>query len=250
MTQAPASPRLAGNLLWLGFFLFILASWGVLWGMAGMSGLDPFGRVVGPNMMPMVAVGPIFGMWSLMMAAMMLPTLVPTLRTYERLIRPGVGTRPGWLGVLGGFFGVWLAFAAGIALLQAQLASAGLIDQLGAVGSRRAAGALLVLAGLWQYTRAKAVCHGVCIGPMAWFLGRWRPGLVGGARMGAGLGAFCVGCCWTYMALGFAGGTMNLSWMGIATLLMVLEKLPQIGLRVLRPSGALMVAGGIAWGIS
>ena len=81
---------------------------------------------------------------------------------------------------------------------------------------------------------------------MAWFLGRWRPGAAGGARMGAGLGAYCVGCCWGIMALGFAGGVMNMLWMGLATLFMVLEKLPQIGHRLTRPAGGLLIAGGLA----
>ncbi len=84
---------------------------------------------------------------------------------------------------------------------------------------------------------------------MGWFLGRWRSGLGGGIRMGAGLGAYCVGCCWTYMVMMFVGGTMNLALMGAATLLMVLEKLPDVGLVLRRPIGLAMVAGGIAWGV-
>ena len=246
---AISRPHPTGALLWLAFFAAILAAWIWLWRMAGMSGLDSLGRAVGPDMMPMVTFAPLFGMWAAMMAAMMLPTLVPTLRTYEGLIRPGVGSHTGWLGVLAGYFAVWVGFAAGIAVAQAALIAVGVLDALGAVGSPLAAGALLVGAGVWQFTRAKELCHGVCVSPMSWFLGRWRPGFTGGVRMGAGLGAFCVGCCWTYMALGFAGGTMNLAWMGIATLLMVLEKLPDVGLLDLCPVGALMIAGGVAWGL-
>ena len=76
---------------------------------------------------------------------------------------------------------------------------------------------------------------------MAYFLGRWRPGARGGLRMGLGLGAFCVGCCWGFMALGFVGGVMSLLWMGAATVFMVLEKLPQIGRRTRRPMGAALL---------
>ena len=63
--------------------------------------------------------------------------------------------------------------------------------------------------------------------------------------MGLGLGAFCVGCCWGFMVLGFVGGVMNLAWMGLATAFMILEKLPQIGHVVTRPMGAILIAGGI-----
>ena len=68
--------------------------------------------------------------------------------------------------------------------------------------------------------------------------------------MGLGLGAFCVGCCWGFMALGFVGGVMNLLWMGLATLFMVIEKLPDIGHRVTKPMGVLLIAGGVLLGFS
>jgi len=45
--------------------------------------------------------------------------------------------------------------------------------------------------------------------------------------------------------LGFVGGVMNLLWMGLATLFMVLEKLPQLGHRVVRPLGIAMILGGV-----
>ena len=63
--------------------------------------------------------------------------------------------------------------------------------------------------------------------------------------MGLGLGAFCVGCCWGFMALGFVGGVMNLTWMGLATVFMVMEKLPQIGHAVTKPMGILLLLGGV-----
>jgi predicted metal-binding membrane protein len=37
---------------------------------------------------------------------------------------------------------------------------------------------------------------------------------------------------------------MSLLWMGAATLFMVLEKLPQIGQRVTKPMGVLLILGG------
>ena len=64
--------------------------------------------------------------------------------------------------------------------------------------------------------------------------------------MGLGLGAFCVGCCWGFMVLGFVGGVMSLLWMGLATLFMVLEKLPQIGHYVTKPMGFALILAGLA----
>ena len=229
---------------WLAFFAAILIAWAVMYLSAAMTGVDWIGRPTGPNMMPMDSFGALVPMWGIMMAAMMLPTMVPTLTTYEALMRSADGTRAGWWGVLLGYFVVWAGFAAIIATAQVALARAGLIDGRG-IGAIWLSALLLVVAGAFQFTRAKEVCHGVCHAPMTWFLGHWRTGFAGGLRMGAGLGAFCVGCCWTFMALGFVGGIMSLLWMGLATFFMVLEKLPQIGHRVIRPLGAALVCAGI-----
>jgi predicted metal-binding membrane protein len=63
--------------------------------------------------------------------------------------------------------------------------------------------------------------------------------------MGAGMGAFCAGCCWGLMALGFVGGTMSLVWMGLATLFMVVEKLPELGTHVTKPMGIVLMTAGL-----
>ncbi|MCB1340663.1 MAG: DUF2182 domain-containing protein [Pseudooceanicola sp.] len=206
-------------------------------------------RTMDPGMdmdMPMARFWPLAGMWALMMAAMMLPTMVPTLATYEDLMASANGSRAGWLGVLAGYSIVWGLFALGIAGVQLALLHGGVIDMLGIARSSWFAGGLLVVVGLFQFSRAKAVCHGVCHSPMGYFLGNWRPGAAGGLRMGLGLGAYCAGCCWGFMALGFVGGMMSLLWMGLATVFMVMEKLPQIGHRVVKPMGVALVLAGVA----
>ncbi|WP_146587813.1 DUF2182 domain-containing protein [Puniceibacterium confluentis] len=238
--------------LWLGYFAVILGAWAVLYAMSVGMGLDLLGRpgpgMSPPTVMPMARFAPLFAMWAVMMAAMMLPTLVPTLRSYEDLMTSANGTRAGWLGVLLGYFAVWVGFAAVIAALQLRLLSAGLVDGLGVATTRGLSVGLLLLVGLYQFSRAKAVCHGVCHAPTLYFLRHWRTGIDGGLRMGLGLGVYCAGCCWGFMALGFVGGVMSLAWMGLATLCMVIEKLPQVGRYVTRPIGAALVAGAVAMG--
>jgi predicted metal-binding membrane protein len=236
--------------LWLTFFASILAAWWVMYAMSIGMGLDVFGRAT-PSMNPMMmdmmmgSFTPLFIMWAAMMAAMMLPTLVPTLRAYEDLIASADGTRAGWSGVLLGYFAVWVAFAAGIAGLQLTLRSLGVVDMMGAATSLWITAAVLIAVGAFQFSRVKEICHGVCHAPMHYFLGHWRRGPIGGLRMGLGLGIFCVGCCWGFMALGFAGGVMSLLWMGAATFFMVLEKLPQIGHRITKPLGVALIVAGL-----
>jgi predicted metal-binding membrane protein len=188
---------------------------------------------------------PLFGMWAVMMAAMMLPTMVPTLKSYEDLMISADGTRIGWIGLLLGYSIIWVTFSALITAFQLILLSLGLVDMMGKVKSIWISSALLIIAGAFQFTRAKEVCHGICHSPMSYFLGNWKIGFNGGLRMGLGLGAFCVGCCWLFMVLGFAGGVMNFLWMGLATLFMVIEKLPAIGHYVIRPMGAVLIASGV-----
>ena len=187
---------------------------------------------------------PLAGMWAIMMAAMMLPTMVPTLRSYEDLMVSANGNRLGWLGVLLGYSIVWVLFSLIISSTQLALLFLNVVDTMGKAKYLWLSGALLVVAGAFQFTRAKEVCHGVCHSPMSYFIGHWRAGFSGGLRMGLSLGAYCVGCCWLFMVLGFAGGVMNFLWMGLATLMMVLEKLPQLGHFLVKPLGILLILSG------
>ena len=189
---------------------------------------------------------PLAGMWAVMMAAMMLPTMVPTMRSYEDLMVSADGTRIGWIGVFLGYAIVWISFALVITVVQMVLLSFNIVDMMGRAKSLWVSAALLMLAGAFQFTHAKEVCHGVCHSPMSYFLGHWKTGLNGGVRMGVSLGAYCVGCCWLFMVLGFAGGVMNFLWMGLATLMMVLEKLPQLGHFLVKPLGSILILSGLS----
>jgi predicted metal-binding membrane protein len=139
--------------------------------MARMSGLDWLGVPRGMNMMPMESLGALVAMWGVMMAAMMLPTLVPTLTTYEALIASADGSRAGWIGVVLGYLAVWLGGAVLLALAQLGLLRAGAVDSLGIATSVWVQAGLLVAVGAFQFTRLKETCHGVCHAPMQYFLG-------------------------------------------------------------------------------
>ena len=229
-----------------------------------MSGMEQMPKSAGmgsnssmPNMagemnmdMPMTHFLPLFGMWAVMMAAMILPTMVPTLKSYEDLMISADGTRSGWMGLLLGYSLVWLVFAALITVAQLGLLELKIVNMMGLASSIWVSAALLIVAGAYQFSRAKAICHGVCHSPMMYSIGSWKPGFSGGLRMGLGLGAFCAGCCWLFMVLGFAGGVMNFLWISLATLFMVIEKLPEIGHRVIRPMGVILIILGIGLGMA
>ena len=229
---------------WLGFFAAILAAWGAVYSMArGGSGW-----ICGPDVVFLLPLGgfwALFGMWSVMMLAMMLPTLVPTLRAYDDLPRATGAGRAGWLGLVGGYGAVWIIGSAGFAGVQVMALRYGLIGFSGAASNLWLAAALFVLAGLWQFTRTKEACQSGCLTPMQYFMARWQPGFTGGWRMGVDFGIVCVGCCWAIMALAFVGGVMSLLWMGLATVFMVAEKLPDIGAHLRRPGGIALLTAGL-----
>lgn len=235
---------------WLAFFAAVILSWLAMYWMAVRMGISVLGKQAGMmNMAGMPAMGSpamLVPMWAVMMIAMMGPTFVHTASTYEALMKSANGTCGGWVGLVLGFFAVWAGFAVVIALAQAWLMRVGWLDMFGVSTTLWVTVALLIIVGSFQFTRVKEVCQGVCQAPINYFLGHWRPGGSGGFRMGMGLGTFCVGCCWGYMVLGFAGGVMNLLWMGLATVIMVLEKLPPVAHYVSKPVGVVLIVTGLA----
>jgi predicted metal-binding membrane protein len=72
----------------------------------------------------------------------------------------------------------------------------------------------------------------------------WRAGVGGGLYLGTANGFYCLGCCWALMLLLFAGGVMNLWWIGALTVFVLLEKVAPDGAQGGRLSGILIVALG------
>jgi len=244
------------DMFWLGLFGAVLTAWSGLYLMNLEIGLDVFGRPgLWAETLRALCIGPqaslagwltVWGMWAMMGIAMMLPTLVPTLTTYDRFAARLEAPVAGQVGLVIGFLVVWLGFSVAAAAAQVALSATALIDDYGAANGAFVQGFLLVLAGSWQFSPVKTHCQTACLSPMSYFLGRFRPGFNGGVRMGLEVGLYCLGCCWAIMALGFVGGVMNLVWMGLATLFMVMEKLPGLGHTLRVPAGAALITAGLA----
>lgn len=186
----------------------------------------------------------LFIMWALMALAMMAPSFVPTLSTYSDVIEAGAGKRSDFYALIAGYLAAWLFYALGATGLQMLLAERTLIDAEGRSLSLALNAGLLIVAGMYQFSTLKDACLSRCRMPLTFFMERWRGGTAGAVSMGFRLGVICVACCWALMLVGFVGGIMSLLWMGVATVLMTLEKLPRLGRYVTRPLGALFLAGG------
>ena len=236
------------GLHWLLLFGGILLAWAALFAMSVPENLRDAGALYGADfwvslctMTPDAAgAGKMALMWVLMSAAMMAPTALPALRTYDDL---GHVTSTGFGKLVGGYLGAWLGFSLVAAAAQVALFRAGLIGTLGQSLSVPLTALLLLGAGAYQFTEMKAACLSRCRAPLTFFIQHWEEGPF---RNGLQLGLDCVGCCWALMLLAFIGGTMNLAFMGLAMVLMTLEKLPDIGRYLTKPLGLALIAAGFA----
>lgn len=171
---------------------------------------------------------PAFGMWALMMVAMMLPSATPMILLHARIDRSPSNARKLWHSLLFIFcyLLVWTGFSALAAVSQALLIEAGLVEVGSlALGGTLPVAAVLAGAALYQMTAAKAACLDQCRSPLHFILRYWRPGIAGTVRLGIVHGLYCLGCCWALMLLLFVGGVMNLAWVALLALLVTAEKL-------------------------
>ncbi len=240
---------------WLIFYCFVFLSWVlVLLVNRDSSGTESFQSIYGAEFWIELCgrangiedLGSLFLMWVIMSGAMMMPTLVPTLRTYQDLIYSGAGTSVGFLLMGFGFFTIWFGYSIAIAIFQAFLSEQNFVNSEGKFIYPLMTTLLLVTTGLYQFSKFKDACASKCRAPLTFFMEFWAPGSMQSYKMGLRLGLSCLGCCWMLMLLAFVGGTMSLAFMGLATVIMILEKLPGLGHYISKPLGyVLIISAGL-----
>jgi predicted metal-binding membrane protein len=189
----------------------------------------------------------IFAMWAVMMIAMMLPSTVPTALLYERVARSDLRAadptlRAGFFA--SGYLVVWCGYALAATALQWALSASNLLTPMMRTRGHLLAAALLIVAGVWQWTPLKRRCLQRCRDPAAFIASEWRAGTGGAWRMGVRLGLSCLGCCWAMMLLLFVGGVMNLVWIVAISLGVLLEKFLPDGAPGGRAFGAALIVAG------
>ncbi|HEX2076043.1 MAG TPA: DUF2182 domain-containing protein [Geodermatophilus sp.] len=216
--------------------LFALAGVGWWWAAERMWGMDD-GPWTGLG-----TLGWFLGVWVVMLAAMMFPSVAPTVALYSCMTRRRSPLSPplfaaGYLVTWVGAGLVAFAVAAAVERLAGDVLA---WDRAG----RWVAGATLVVAAGYELTPLKDVCLGKCRSPLGFLLGSWREGRWGALRMGARHGAWCVGCCWALMASLFALGVMSLAWMAFVAGLIAVEKtLPWRRVAIYGTAGVLLALG-------
>jgi len=198
---------------------------GVLFALAGVGWWWTVGEMRGMDDGPWTGLGT-FGwflsVWIVMMAAMMFPSVAPTVALYARMSGK---SRLAPFAFAAGYILTWtgagvVAFVIGDALTRAAGEDLAWVN-----AGRPVAAATLVVAAVYELTPLKNACLGKCRSPLGFLLGSWRNGWSGALGMGARNGAWCVGCCWALMASLFALGVMSVTWMAVVAGLIAAEKI-------------------------
>jgi predicted metal-binding membrane protein len=186
------------------------------------------------------------GMWVVMMAAMMLPCLLPSLLRYRQAVGgPGV-PRLGRLTALVGlaYFLVWTAFGAIAYLLGVALAAAEMESRALARAVPIAVAAVVLGAAALQFTRWKAR-HLACCRDAPGHCGALPADAHTAWRHGLRLGLHCSTCCVGLMAILLVVGVMDLRAMAVVGAAIILERVAPAGERIARATGAVGVGAGL-----
>ena len=185
-------------------------------------------------------LGPFLGTWTVMMAAMMLPSATPMILLHRLGANGRVRTQLWSAAFVAGYLVVWASV--GIVVWGAAIAASAIV-----LPEERALGvaAILLIAGVYQFTPLKSTCLRACRTPADFLLTHWHRGLSGQVRLGVEHGLYCLGCCWALMALFVGAGAMSLVWaVGIALVVLV-EKVRPEGIAFGRIAGALLIAAAV-----
>ena len=246
MSTSVLGPRLRsdpGAALWAGAAACWLLT--VLLVVAGGDRLGHHDQVLEQSAWPWPArMAAFLAVWTVMVGAMMLPTVVPLARLFTPVSARAPRPQRARAGLYGGYLAVWTAFAP-LALLGDTAVHA-LVHRWSWLAARPGLvlGSALLLAGAYQFSPLKNACLTACRNPASFLRQHYGRGPRAALALGVRHGLSCVGCCWALMLVTFATGVGSLAWMLGLTAVMVVEKTTRWGARLVVPVGiALLVAG-------
>ena len=216
-----------------------------------MKGMEMPSEAMQPAVRPWGAAefAVMFAMWAVMMTGMMLPSVMPMVLIYAAVARQALDNgKPfaaaGWFA--GGYILAWTGFSLIATTAQWALERALLLTPAMTIAGGTFGGAVLAAAGFYQWTPLKQRCLSQCQTPLSFIQrhGGFRRDAGGALRLGAQHGIYCIGCCWTLMALLFVTGIMNLAWIAALAVFILLEKIAPARWPVSRAAGVLLIAAG------
>jgi predicted metal-binding membrane protein len=183
--------------------------------------------------------------WVLMLVAMMFPAVTPRVSAFARVVRTRDGSIIAVVMFVLGYLVVWTA--AGLIPLALFVASRGVIGGMsGTTAGPVAIGAVLIGAGLYQFTHWKNACLRACRSPMGFVLGHnFDSGIQGAFVAGARHSVVCLGCCWALMSVLLVVGLMSLPVMAGLSVVFLAEKNWSRGARLSRATGVAVAGIGL-----
>ena len=178
--------------------------------------------------------------WIVMMAAMMLPSSAPMFLLYRLSAGDGTHGELRTLAFGAGYLLVW-AIVGAVVLLAQRVLDITVSADLRPFG----VAAVLLAAGLYQFTPLKATCLRACQTPADFLVRHWHGGAIGPLRLGIDHGVYCLGCCWALMAVLVAAGGMGLAWVALIALIVLVEKLVPRAIWFGRAIGVAFVLGAV-----
>lgn len=221
----------------------VLAAWGA----------SPFRGLLSHRLIGETSVSPIIGFvvfvfgWTVMTIAMMLPSSLPVVNLFRRIVTGRPDSARLTVRLVLGYLSVWALFGAvayrGDALVHATVAQIPFL----AARSTWIVAAILLAAGMYQFTPLKHMCLEKCRSPYSFLVEHWRGGAAAwdALRLGWRHGLFCLGCCWTLMLLMFAVGGANLGWMLVLGAIMAAERTTRWGRHLSHPLGVALILLGV-----
>jgi predicted metal-binding membrane protein len=245
--------RTADDARW--YRLSIGALIALAWAALAAWGASPSGALLSHREIGEDTFSPIFRLavfvvgWTLMTIAMMLPSSLPLVNLFRRLVHG----RPNGDGLVVrlvlGYLGIWVLFGAIIYRMDAFVHAAA--AQIPALAARPVwiAAVILALAGVYQFTPLKHMCLEKCRSPYSFLVEHWRgrQAATDALRLGARHGLFCLGCCWTLMLLMFAIGGVNLGWMLLLGAVMAAERTTRWGRQLTKPLGGALLLWAVSY---
>ena len=219
-----------------------------VWTVASNRGMGDMtvGLAPGGGMMAMsfdMSLGFFLGMWTAMMVAMMLPTVGPIVLLHRMVTRRRGEGPAASAGLVVGYLAVWVLVGvvpyAFLSAVRDVPRDDGWLVPFG--------GAVLVVAGAYQFTAWKDACQRACRTPLSFVMTHdFGRGLLQAARVGVTHGLYCVGCCWALMAVLVVVGLTNLAWMAGIALIFLAEKHWRHAVALSRVAGTVLIALGVA----
>ena len=200
---------------------------------------------MGMGGMAMIGAGLFVVIWVVMMVAMMFPSVTPMVLAHAAIVRSRGGGSLPTVGFVAGYLLVWTA--AGLVPLAVLQALNQTLFQFSPSTLVRLGGAVILLAGVYQFTPLKNACLKSCRSPMGFMMTHdFGGGTPAAARAGMSHGLYCLGCCWALMAVLAVVGLMNLAWMAVIAVVFFLEKNWRYGVPLTRVVGTACIVGGLA----